>query len=64
MTCTKQQQELISDCATLASGTMATLTGQVEYEKIEEIQTAFVIWVMENSSFANWMKAWEAFETC
>jgi hypothetical protein len=55
---------VVSDCAQLSSGTIATLTGYSSYEMIDATQNDFTAWVEENQSqitMTTWVEAWEAY---
>ena len=57
-------KDILGDCATLASGTIATLTGYNEYDIIDEIQTDLVFFVQANAhkhNWETWMDAWDSF---
>lgn len=52
------------EAATVASGTLATLTGEREYAKLESIQADFVDFVRANESehkWETWQDAWSSF---
>lgn len=54
--------QLIKDCAFLSSGTLATLTGVKNLERIDRIQNDFVTFVVEGDGlFDNWKEAWKAY---
>ena len=56
-------QRMIEDCRQLSSGTMATLTGITNYDRLDEIQADFVAHVTEFLPHVeNWQKAWEYYE--
>ena len=46
----------------LSSGTLANLTGKHLYSELEEIQNAFVAYVINSGNrYDNWMQAWNDF---
>lgn len=47
----------------LSSGTIHTLTGIAEYEKINKIQFEFYNWIVEaKKDYVNWQEAWNEFK--
>lgn len=58
------QESALDQARTLASGTIATLTGLNRYEDIEEVQAQFVDWIADDNppdAFECWQDAWDAF---
>ncbi len=56
------RESLVQAARTLASGTLANLTGKREYEAIEAIQADFVEFCEETDGrFPTWMQAWRRF---
>jgi len=57
-----KNREVLLDALTISSGTMATLTGESRYRRLEDIQATFANFVVRSKEpFANWMFAWEKF---
>ncbi len=57
---------VIKDCASLSSGTLATLTGHTDYETLDLIHGDFVAYVaafapLPGHQFRTWVEAWESF---
>lgn len=55
---------LMREAATVASGTLATLTGERGYAKLDVIQAEFVEFVRANEAshkWETWQDAWSAF---
>lgn len=58
------QDNALDQARTLASGTIATLTGLSRYEDIEEVQARFVAFIADDNPpdrFTCWQDAWDAF---
>ena len=60
------RQTLVRDAASLASGTIASLTGFADYVHIDAIQGLFVEWCRRAPdetlvTITNWQGAWAAF---
>lgn len=58
------KQAFIIECASISSGTIATLTGETKYSALEIIQNNWLLWLegqpVEN--FKNWQVAWQAWQ--
>lgn len=44
----------------IAFGTLATLTGETRYERLDLIRSSFIIWAV-GREFQSWQAAWKAF---
>lgn len=54
--------DLATQARLLSSGTLATLTGFSEYEKLDLIQTLFIDYCLANlAEFSTWQAAWSRF---
>jgi len=61
-----QKPNVLLDAAALSSGTLAGLTGYNRYQAIDQVQAAWVKWVVDgdlSDEFPNWAAAWSAFVT-
>lgn len=60
----RYRETALDQALTLASGTIATLTGLDRYEDIEEVQARFVAFIADENppdAFECWQDAWDAF---
>jgi len=53
---------VVAQAVTLASGTLATLTGLHRYDEIERVQNDFVIFCQSHPHFEKWQDAWAVFK--
>ena len=53
---------VVAQAVTLASGTIATLTGLRRYDEIEKAQNAFVAFCVAHPQFETWQDAWKKFQ--
>jgi len=56
--------KVLMDCVAVSSGTMGTLTGYADYETLDRIHGAFVLYVATlgpRRRWDNWMLAWDAY---
>lgn len=65
MTLTENQEQVFFCCRNLSSGTMATLTGENLYVRLDAIQRAFIQFVLDafqqGTGFETWVDAWNEF---
>lgn len=63
---TESQEQVLFCCRNLSSGTMATLTGESLYVRLDSIQAEFVQYVLkafeQGAEFDTWVDAWNAFK--
>lgn len=56
------QRTLAQEAASLASGTLATLTGYRDTALLDEIQAAFTAWCRAHPAYPTWQAAWDAWQ--
>ena len=58
--------QFILDCAAVAAGTMATLTGKTKYSEIDQLRAAWLRWLEAQEQpqvdFKSWQDAWGAWQ--
>jgi hypothetical protein len=61
-TAARIKTNLIRDCATVSSGTIAQLTGRTRYSETDDIQRAWLRWIdsLDAPTYKNWQEAWIA----
>lgn len=55
---------LVRECASLASGTLATLTGRRLYSELDDIHARFIEFIQTHApenTWRTWQDAWESF---
>lgn len=60
----RYQDSALDQARTLASGTIASLTGPDRYEDIDEVRERFVAFIADENppdAFECWQDAWDAF---
>ena len=61
---TTNQIGMIRSVLQISSGTMGTLTGETNYDKIDSIQNDVVQFLLtSNKVYANWMQVWNDYKS-
>ena len=56
--------KVIRECAGIADGTLASITGLTRYTDLDNLRNQWLDWVeCQDVIFANWQAAWEAWQT-